>query len=122
MQSNFAHMEFSNFDNEVLEKSSALFRAVTHKLRLSIIRLLDDKSEINVNEIYTTLKLEQSITSQHLKVLRDTQVVNTRREGKMIFYTLNYETLAKVEETAAQIEKLIRVKPKTRRQIAESEA
>ena len=64
-------------------------RAVAHPIRLAIIDLLDEEQQLNVNRIYAQLGMEQSITSQHLKVLRDTDVVITKREGKMIFYTLS---------------------------------
>ena len=37
------------------------------------------------------LGLEQSITSQHLRILRLADLVRTRRDGKQIFYTLNSE-------------------------------
>jgi ArsR family transcriptional regulator len=49
-----------------------------------------------VNKIYNTLKLEQSITSQHLRILRDAGLVNTTRDGKYIHYTVNYAKIAHV--------------------------
>lgn len=108
-------MIYLDIDDKDLQAASNLLRAVTHKLRLSIIKLLDDKGEINVNSIYTTLKLEQSITSQHLKILRDNDVVQTRRDGKMIYYTLNYDKLRLVEKIAGDIDKLIRESTKRRK-------
>jgi DNA-binding transcriptional ArsR family regulator len=108
-------MVYLDIDDKDLQAASNLLRAVTHKLRLSIIKLLDDKGEINVNSIYTTLKLEQSITSQHLKILRDNDVVQTRRDGKMIYYTLNYDKLRSVEKIAGDIDKLIRESTKRRK-------
>lgn len=108
-------MIYLDIDDKDLQAASNLLRAVTHKLRLSIIKLLDDKGEINVNSIYTTLKLEQSITSQHLKILRDNDVVQTRRDGKMIYYTLNYDKLRLVEKIASDIDKLIRESTKRRK-------
>lgn len=111
----FAQMEKINFNQEVLDKASELLRAVSHQLRLSIIRLLDQKGEINVNQIYTSLRLEQSITSQHLKVLRTSEVVITRREGKMIYYSLNYPKLELVQKISSDIEQLTREKAKARK-------
>jgi DNA-binding transcriptional ArsR family regulator len=72
-----------------LKKADIIIRALNHKLRLQIIRLLQDKGEMTVTEIYTKLKLEQSVASQHLAILRRAGIVNTRRDGKFIFYTLN---------------------------------
>jgi ArsR family transcriptional regulator len=39
------------------------------------------------------LKIEQSITSQHLKILRASGLVHTHREGKFIHYTIDYPKL-----------------------------
>jgi ArsR family transcriptional regulator, virulence genes transcriptional regulator len=72
-----------------LKKADITIRALNHKLRLQIIRLLQDKGEMTVTEIYSKLKLEQSVASQHLAILRRAGIVNTRRDGKFIFYTLN---------------------------------
>jgi DNA-binding transcriptional ArsR family regulator len=72
-----------------LKKADITIRALNHKLRLQIIRLLQDKGEMTVTEIYSKLKLEQSVASQHLAILRRAGIVITRRDGKFIFYTLN---------------------------------
>ncbi|GAB1396156.1 MAG TPA: metalloregulator ArsR/SmtB family transcription factor [Saprospiraceae bacterium] len=79
-----------NIDNEKLELSSEILRALTHPLRLKIVEFIDSNKRINVNKIYNSLKLEQSITSQHLKILRDAGILETKRTGKYIFYSLNY--------------------------------
>jgi ArsR family transcriptional regulator len=78
---------------EKLEASSELLRALAHPLRLQIIEFIDQNDAINVNKIYNTLKLEQSITSQHLRVLRTTELVNTEREGKFIHYRVDYDKI-----------------------------
>ncbi len=78
---------------EKLTQAAELLRALAHPLRLKIIGFIDKNDSIHVNKIYNSLKLEQSITSQHLRILRLAEVVNTRREGKFIFYSLNYDKL-----------------------------
>ena len=83
-----------NLDNEKLEISSVILRAMAHPLRMKILEFIDRNKTINVNKIYNTLKLEQSITSQHLKILRAAGLVHTHREGKFIHYTLDYPKLA----------------------------
>lgn len=60
---------------------------------MKILEFIDQNSMINVNKIYNTLKLEQSITSQHLRILRTVGLVDTHREGKYIFYQINYDKL-----------------------------
>jgi DNA-binding transcriptional ArsR family regulator len=81
------------FDNEKLQYSSELLRALAHPLRLKILEFIDENKEINVNKIYNSLKIEQSITSQHLKVLREAGVVFTDKEGKYVHYSIDYKRL-----------------------------
>ena len=85
---------------EKLEASSELLRALADPLRLQIIEFIDQSDAINVNKIYNTLKLEQSITSQHLRVLRTTDLVSTEREGKFIHYRVDYD---KIDQTVKAI-------------------
>lgn len=80
-----------------LDTATELLRAIAHPLRMTIVEFIDKKKIINVNKIYNTLKLEQSITSQHLRILRSADLVETKREGKFIFYSLNYDKLAQVD-------------------------
>lgn len=83
------------FDNDKLEYSSELLRALAHPLRLQILEFIDKHQEINVNKIYNTLNIEQSITSQHLKVLRMAGIVDTDRDGKFVHYSIDYARLIK---------------------------
>ena len=89
-------MENYKINQKHLAEASEILRALTHPLRLSIMTFIDKNKEINVNKIYKKLGLEQSITSQHLKVLRKTGIVKTARQGKFIFYSLDYERIAKI--------------------------
>lgn len=76
-----------------LEISSEILRALAHPLRMRILEFIDQHKLINVNKIYSSLNLEQSITSQHLRILRQAGLVGTEREGKFIHYKLNYPRL-----------------------------
>ena len=84
------------FNQHDLDTSSELLRAIAHTLRMTILEFIDSKKVINVNKIYNTLKLEQSITSQHLRILRNVELVDTRRDGKFIYYSINYDKLEQV--------------------------
>lgn len=87
-----------SIDSDKLEESTELLRALAHPLRMKILGFLDEQGTINVNKIYNTLKLEQSITSQHLRILRTVGLVNTLRDGKFIYYSINYDKLAQATE------------------------
>ena len=84
------------FHNEKLRVSSELMRALAHPLRLRILAFIDRHGTINVNKIYGALKIEQSITSQHLRILRNAGVLRAERDGKFIFYSLDKERLAQI--------------------------
>lgn len=83
-----------SINNEKLQVSSEILRALAHPLRMKILEFIDQNDTINVNKIYNTLKLEQSITSQHLRILRTAGLVGTEREGKFIHYTVDYDKIA----------------------------
>ncbi len=87
------------FNQKKLDISCELVRALAHPLRLKILEFIDQHQRINVNRIYHNLDIEQSITSQHLKVLRMAHLVQAEREGKFIHYTLNYRKL-EIAQTA----------------------
>ena len=84
-----------------LTVSSETLRALAHPLRMKILSFIDKQQKINVNKIYNTLKLEQSITSQHLRILRKADLVETDREGKFIYYSVNYDRIKVVNKAIA---------------------
>ena len=63
------------------------------------MRFIDEKKVINVNKIYNSLKLEQSITSQHLRIMRSANLVEAKREGKFIHYSVNYDRIKELNDT-----------------------
>ncbi len=83
-----------NINDDKLQVSSEILRALAHPLRMKILEFIDQNEVINVNKIYNTLKLEQSITSQHLRILRTAGLVETEREGKFIHYKVDYDKLS----------------------------
>lgn len=76
-----------------LKKAALILRALNHKLRLQIIKLIDEQDKIAVTDVYVKLRLEQSVASQHLAILRRAGLVNTERDGKFIYYSLDYENI-----------------------------
>ena len=88
----------TSINNEKLEQSTQVLRALAHPLRMKILHFIDKHQSINVNKIYNTLKLEQSITSQHLKILRLNDLVIAEKEGKYMHYSLNYDKIGHAVE------------------------
>src|SRR2546426_12740069 len=76
-------------DYIAVKKAAMVLRAINHKLRQQMIKLLEDHKKMTVTEIYVKLRLEQSVASQHLAILRRAGIVITERDGKFIHYTIN---------------------------------
>ena len=79
-----------------LKKAALILRAINHKLRQQILKLLHQNERMTVTEIYVKLRLEQSVASQHLAILRKAGFVNTFRDGKFIYYSVNHDRLTQV--------------------------
>lgn len=79
-----------------LKKGAMILRALNHKLRQQIVKLVDEKKRITVTEIYVHLRLEQSVASQHLAILRRAGIVKTDREGKFIYYSISSQRINQI--------------------------
>lgn len=90
-------------DYAELRKAVLVLRAINHKLRQSIIDLLSENEHMTVTDIYIKLRLEQSVASQHLAILRRAKVVITTRQGKFIYYSLNTERLAQIVDLVDEL-------------------
>lgn len=82
-----------NVDLLNVKKAAMVLRAVNHKLRQEILKLIDEQGRVTVTEIYVKLRLEQSVASQHLAILRKAGFVKTDRDGKFIYYSVNNSRL-----------------------------
>lgn len=75
-----------------VSRAAALFHALSDEIRLQVVVLLLD-GERCVCELMDELDMAQSKLSWHLKTLRDAGVVNDRKEGRWVYYSLNAEGL-----------------------------
>lgn len=91
-------------DLERLRKVHLILRVVIHPVRKQIIDLLNELHKMTVTELYTKLRLEQSVASQHLAVLRKTGIVKAHRNGKFIYYTLNPEKVEQIKKMIIEID------------------
>ena len=85
------------------KKAAMILRALNHKLRQQIVKLIDEHKKVTVTEIYVKLRLEQSVASQHLAILRRASIVTTIREGKFIYYAVDYNRLEQVNKFVEQL-------------------
>jgi DNA-binding transcriptional ArsR family regulator len=106
-------------DTQLLKKAALVFRAINHPLRKEMLRLLHRRERISVTGIYTELRLAQSVASQHLAILRKARLARTEREGKKVYYGVDYERLAMLHKAARLLAETSDVKaPANRKKIA----
>lgn len=86
-----------------IKKAALILRAVNHKLRQQILKLIDDEGKITVTDLYVKLRLEQSVASQHLAILRKAGFVNTTRNGKFIYYSVNAARIKELNKFVAEL-------------------
>lgn len=92
-------------DLNLVKKSQMTLRALNHKLRQQILSTIERNENISVTEIYVKLRIEQSVASQHLAILRRANIVKTRREGKIIWYSVNFDRIKDIETYTKQLNK-----------------
>ncbi len=80
---------------EILDELVCFFSIFSDYTRLKMISALSI-SEMCVSDLSTLLKLNQTTVSHQLRLLKNLNAVKTKRQGKVIFYSLRGETLAEV--------------------------
>ena len=73
--------------NESLDEMERIFLALSDKTRIKLIDLMSE-GEVSVNYLCESLGVSQPKVSRHLAYLRTMGMVNTRRDGKWIYYSL----------------------------------
>jgi len=79
-----------------LEQMASKLKAIAHPTRIAIIEMLSGEKNLSVTEIYINLDIEQAAASHHLNIMKNKGILDSRREGKKIFYFLQNEALADV--------------------------
>jgi len=87
---------------ENARKASELLKALSHEARLVILCILSE-GEKSVSELEEILSLPQAAVSQQLARLRFDRLVTTRREGRMIFYSIVDEEVSKLIGTMYEL-------------------
>ena len=89
-------MKKPKLDVEKLEMAASKLRAIAHPMRIAIIDLLSVNQKLTVTQIYERLSLEQASASHHLNILKNKGLLESKRDGKMIYYSLKQTHLAEV--------------------------
>lgn len=89
----------SNMGNQLI---SNVFKALAHPTRIQIVQLLKD-GEMCVCNILPNLDSEQSNTSQHLTVLKNQGIVESRKDGSKVIYSIKNDEVYKMIDLAEAI-------------------
>ena len=80
-----------------------VLRAINHKLRKKILEIIEENERLVVTDIYKKLRIEQSVASSHLKILRRAGVVATERNGKFIYYRVDTERINHISRLVEEL-------------------
>ncbi len=78
-----------------LEEKALLLRTLGHPVRLKIVAGLAGGCAC-VKEIWECLDMPQAVVSQHLKVMKENGILEARRDGAKVCYSLKDEALAQL--------------------------
>ena len=86
----------------VYQMKADFFRILGHPVRVRILELLKD-GERTVGDLQNELQMDSSGTSQHLGVLRKHGILEGRREGTSVYYTVRDPRIFQLLEVSRQI-------------------
>lgn len=81
--------------DEDIDLASRSLKAMSHPLRLKILCTLADQ-ELSVQEIVDAVGTSQSNISQHLAILRDKGIINSRKNANRVFYRVGDQKILKL--------------------------
>lgn len=88
--------------NELQVFKAEFFRALAHPVRIRILEILS-KGERSVQELQEVLGLDQPLVSQQLAVLRNKNVVASRKEGTTVRYLIRDPLVGELLDVARRI-------------------
>ena len=86
------------------------FHALSEPLRISVLELLREQ-ELCVCDLCDALEVSQSKLSFHLKTLKEAGLVNSRQEGRWIYYSLNLSQFLILEQYLAEFRRFSQLLP-----------
>ena len=85
-----------------VRRAAGLFHALSDETRLALVGMLRD-GERCVCELQDSLDAAQSRLSFHLKVLKDAGLVNDKKEGRWVYYSLTPEAFGELENAVSDL-------------------
>jgi DNA-binding transcriptional ArsR family regulator len=94
------------------ERLSQVLSLAGNDVRLKMLYLLEEENELCVCDLADILEMTIPAVSQHLRKLKDGNILQTRRDGQTIFYSLKAEHLEIVKPLFQHISIANRTKQK----------
>lgn len=91
----------SVMDKNIQEASNSL-KAIAHPIRLKILCILDNE-ELSVQEIVQQVGTSQSNISKHLSLLRDKNILDTRKEENKVMYHISNPRMLMLIDTMHKV-------------------
>lgn len=90
------------FDMTIYEMQAEISKTMAHPIRLAILHCLKD-GEKTVNDLVETIGASQSNISQHLALMRQRQIVNTRKVGSTVYYQVSSLKISQACDMVRQV-------------------
>jgi len=112
--------EIDEASMRLAEKKPSILKALAHPVRIAVFETLAD-GEKTVGDLVALLGEKNSNTSRHLSVMRNAGLVETRRDGLNIYYSIKLTSLlpllsfldngvCEIAEEQSKVAKLLRAK------------
>ncbi len=105
----YTKVDAMNFDpaslitrDEDIDRASRSLKAMSHPLRLKILCTLGDR-EISVQDIVESVGTSQSNISQHLAILRDKGILESRKDANRVYYRVGDERTLQLIDMMRQV-------------------
>ena len=85
----YKHVVSINNCDEISNEFLDLLNALSDATRQEILKVITCQNEICVNEIAANFDLSRPTISHHLNLMRRVKLLNSRKEGKEIYYSFN---------------------------------
>ena len=86
-------------DDELIADLSDMFKIFGDQTRMKILMALES-GELCVCDIAAVMNMSQSAISHQLRVLKQSNIVKTRREGKVVYYSISDDHVKEIFDIA----------------------
>ena len=84
------------------EIEAKLLKAIADPVRMQILEMISCH-EMHATDVLRLLSISQSTLSHHMKILTEQEIVNAKKEGTSIYYSINPNTIGKVNQLISHL-------------------